>query len=201
MFLTKLTITCACVCVFVFFLCAQMCVCVCVCMCVCLYLCWEFMQGAFDDAALASSTKFKRKEIVWHIHSRTHAHTHIHSRTHMHMQISFQHVVNKQFRVAKTQDVLSCRSFFAKEPLIIGLFLRKMTYRDKASYDSTPLCIPESKWFVLDFILFSAKKKAYTCILSNKTTHSTTSPCCDGHVSSPKHVTVLCLPLNICKST
>ena len=44
-------------------------------------------------------------------------------------------------------DALSCRSFFAKEPCIIGLFgvilmvlLRKMTYEDKTSYDSTPPC-------------------------------------------------------------
>jgi len=38
-------------------------------------------------------------------------------------------------------DALSCRSFFAKEPRIIGLFCKKMTYEDKAPFDSTPPCI------------------------------------------------------------
>jgi len=38
------------------------------------------------------------------------------------------------------QDALTCRSFLAKEPLIIGL-LRKMAYKDKASYGSSPPCI------------------------------------------------------------
>ena len=36
---------------------------------------------------------------------------------------------------------MSCRSLSAKEPLIIGLFLQKMTSEDKASYDSTPPCV------------------------------------------------------------
>jgi len=35
---------------------------------------------------------------------------------------------------------LRCRSFSAKEPVIIRLFLRKMTCKDKASYGSSPTC-------------------------------------------------------------
>ena len=38
------------------------------------------------------------------------------------------------------QNALSSRSFSAKEPLIIGLSLRKMTYKDKASCGSSPPC-------------------------------------------------------------
>jgi len=38
----------------------------------------------------------------------------------------------------------SCRSFPAKEPLIIRLFSRKMTCKDKAFYVSSPPCINES---------------------------------------------------------
>ena len=38
------------------------------------------------------------------------------------------------------QAFLRCRSFFAKEPLITRLFLRKMTCKDKASYGSSPHC-------------------------------------------------------------
>ena len=36
-------------------------------------------------------------------------------------------------------------SLSTKEPLIIGLFWRKMTYKHKASYGSSPLCILYSK--------------------------------------------------------
>jgi len=38
------------------------------------------------------------------------------------------------------KDTLSCSQFSEKEPLNIGLFCAKMTYEDKALYDSTPSC-------------------------------------------------------------
>jgi len=38
------------------------------------------------------------------------------------------------------KDALSCRSFSAKEPLIIGLFSGKWPIKIRASYDSTPPC-------------------------------------------------------------
>jgi len=43
-----------------------------------------------------------------------------------------------------SKNALSCRSFSAKEPLIIGL-LRKMTCKDKASYGSSPPCTSHQK--------------------------------------------------------
>jgi len=37
-------------------------------------------------------------------------------------------------------DAVGCWSLSAKEPLIIGFFLRKMTYKEKESYTSSPPC-------------------------------------------------------------
>jgi len=56
----------------------------------------------------------------------------------------------------ESQDALSCRSFSAKEPLIKRATnrrapLRKMTYKDKASYRSSPPCttIPRALLYFL----------------------------------------------------
>jgi len=62
--------------------------------------------------------------------------------------------MNSDYRVANTHRIpwraasggASCRLFFAKEPLLIGLFCGGMTYEDKASYGSWPTCSRE--WMV-----------------------------------------------------
>ena len=56
------------------------------------------------------------------------------------------------YRLAKTHRMPCCGSFFAKEPLIIGLFCGKWLYKDKASCDSSPPCIM-GEWYSLSFSL------------------------------------------------
>ena len=43
-----------------------------------------------------------------------------------------------QYRAAQMHGIPNCKSFSAKEPLIIRLFCVKMTYRDKTFYASSP---------------------------------------------------------------
>ena len=66
----------------------------------------------------------------------TYAYIHIHSYIQIRVSIQTACVQGGE----DPQDALSCRLFFAKEPLM----MRKITYEDKASYDSMPPCMDES---------------------------------------------------------
>jgi len=57
------------------------------------------------------------------------------------MNVSIRHVPHACIQGGEDPyDALSCSLFFAKEPLIIGLFYWKWSYKDKASYGSSPPC-------------------------------------------------------------
>ena len=71
-----------------------------------------------------------------------------------------------------TYVALSCRSLSAKEPLIIGLFCRKMTFEDKASYYflvthsahlKTHICMQKSPLHSL-FLFFGGIQGCFMCI-------------------------------------
>jgi len=49
-----------------------------------------------------------------------------------------------------SQDALSCRSFFAKEPLIIGLFCRKWPLKIRH-----PMCLRHPVWLVLEYVPYT----------------------------------------------
>jgi len=74
-----------------------------------------------------------------------HTHTHIHTLTHTCVcAVSTRHTHTYGYAVQggqDPQDTLTCRSLSAKEPLIIGLFCGKMTYKHKASCGSLPPCM------------------------------------------------------------
>jgi len=55
------------------------------------------------------------------------------------MNVSIRHLPHACIQGGKDPyDALSCSLFFAKESLITGLFYRKWSYKDKASYGSSP---------------------------------------------------------------
>jgi len=66
--------------------------------------------------------------------------THLRVTLLIHTWQNLQYVIHLLQGDKDPEDALSCKSFFAKEPLSIGLFLRKMTYKDQASCGSSPPC-------------------------------------------------------------
>ena len=69
--------------------------------------------------------------------------------------------------------------FSAKEPLIIGLFLRKTTQKDKISDVSSPLCIKSNSQKSISTAIFPKRAINYRALL-RKTTPCIKRSCCIG---------------------
>jgi len=101
---------CACVCA-----CMRVCVCLCLCLCLCPYLC-------VCICVCVSAHTYPYIHTIKNTHKtpRTHSSTHDHT-----CAYKFEHILCILQGGKDPQDALSCRSFFAKEPLITGLFCGK----------------------------------------------------------------------------
>ena len=92
-----------------------------------------------------------------------------------------------------SSDPLSGRSFSTKEPLNIGHFLRKMTHKDKGSYEGSPPCIPRSlivcnSYTIYTFVTIFYLRKCMVEICRNlKVSQFVT------HISFPQQVTIFYL--------
>ena len=75
-----------------------------------------------------------------HIYEAFISHIRMSRVSYMHQQCHAYACVMSHYRVAKTHISSRCRSFFRKRAMNCRAPLREMTYKDKASYDSTPPC-------------------------------------------------------------
>ena len=111
----------------------------------------------------SSTHTWPHEQMHTHMHAHTHTHTHTHSHTHTHTRIILhakQYVCILCMRAVKRcaapslqggedpQDALSRGSItFRKRATNYRALLRKMTYKDKASYESSPPCTVYSNIF------------------------------------------------------
>jgi len=96
---------------------------------------------------------------------------------------NFRHVPTRRYRVAKTHKL---QIIFHKRATKYRSLLRKMTYKDKASYESSPPYMtplrrlptrPLSNWFCPPYIITRHSLSIHADILHHLSRHSSLCPC------------------------
>ena len=88
-----------------------------------------------------------------HLFKCENTHTHIHTHPYLNAVFIFIHVMyiytlfhtHNMYRVAKTQGCLKLQASFRQRAPNYWALLRKLTYTDKASYESSPICTRTQK--------------------------------------------------------